>query len=168
MDYSVIRLGVEWAERYKSIRLQSLAERPQSFSMTYAEQMAWEDKDYIDHFTNKMCFGVVHGDELVAIATMNLFGYASMQHKAMISGVYVDPAHRARGLAKMLLSHILHVAKEAGYTHMQLSVESGNPIASALYTSLGFRQFGYEEASICLDGVTYDDIWMVKHVQEDL
>ncbi len=166
MSYSVIRLTVEWAEQYKSLRLASLKERPQNFVMTYAEQLLWVQEDYHRHLQDMFCYGVAEEGRLVAIATLRPFPYQAVQHKVLLSEVYIDPAHRGKGIARMLLSYVIENAKGKGYTHMMLSVESENKPAFALYESLGFVQYGYEEASICLDGVMYDDIWMNKRLQE--
>ena len=51
------------------------------------------------------------------------------------------PAHRGRGTATRLLSHVLHLAREAGYPTASLNVDTDNPTgALGIYERAGFEQ----------------------------
>lgn len=57
---------------------------------------------------------------------------------AGVSNVWVDPAHRRRGLAVVLMDRLLGWAGERGATTAFLQVRGDNPPALALYERLGF------------------------------
>jgi len=52
----------------------------------------------------------------------------------------VDPSVRRRGVARMLVSHALRSAQEAGVQRAVLEVRAANQPAHALYEQFGFRQ----------------------------
>lgn len=52
--------------------------------------------------------------------------------------LYVDPPHRRRGLATVLLQTAHHWAEEQGHPHVALQVFADNQPARALYASLGY------------------------------
>ena len=56
-----------------------------------------------------------------------------------ILAIATHPDHRARGVARRLLDHILASATTAGYTLATLEVRAGNKPAIALYEHAGFR-----------------------------
>jgi len=57
---------------------------------------------------------------------------------AGITDVWVDPAHRRRGLALVVLARLLDWAAERGVSTVYLQVRGDNPPALALYERLGF------------------------------
>jgi len=66
------------------------------------------------------------------------FGNPKIAH---IQSVYVDPAARRRGVAAALLAEAAALAREHGYTHVELDVLSANHGAIALYERLGFGEY---------------------------
>jgi ribosomal protein S18 acetylase RimI-like enzyme len=51
------------------------------------------------------------------------------------------PAHRGRGVATRLLSHVLHLGRQAGYPTASLNVDTDNPTgALGIYERAGFEQ----------------------------
>lgn len=57
---------------------------------------------------------------------------------AGITDVWVDPAHRRRGLALVVLARLMGWAAERGVSTVYLQVRGDNPSALALYERLGF------------------------------
>jgi RimJ/RimL family protein N-acetyltransferase len=47
-----------------------------------------------------------------------------------------------------------------------LGVEAGNAAARALYEGFGFEAFGYERDALIVDGVAYDEVHMVRFLDE--
>lgn len=65
---------------------------------------------------------------------------------AEIKRMYVGPAGRRRGLARMMLAHLERTAAESGARRMVLETGMGQPEAIALYESAGYEPveaFGY-------------------------
>ncbi len=58
---------------------------------------------------------------------------------AGLSCLAVAPWLRRRGLARLLVAHLLDAAFDAGAVRAYLQVESDNAPALALYRALGFR-----------------------------
>ncbi len=82
-------------------------------------------------------------------------------HKAVLWGVFVDPAHRRGGVARRLLDAAIGHARSARVLQIQLCVNTENPRAQALYRSVGFEVFGVEPRSLCVGGRFYDEAHMV-------
>jgi [ribosomal protein S18]-alanine N-acetyltransferase len=59
-----------------------------------------------------------------------------------ITNVAVHPAHRRRGLGRMLLAHVLQDAGRRSLSLVGLEVRPTNTEARALYESFGFRVVG--------------------------
>ena len=58
--------------------------------------------------------------------------------------VFTSPAHRSRGLAKMLCEHMLTIARDTGCRVAYLQVEVDNHAARRIYNRLGFSDaYGY-------------------------
>jgi RimJ/RimL family protein N-acetyltransferase len=51
---------------------------------------------------------------------------------------------------------------------VQLTVVSENEAAHRLYRAMGFVEYGYEKRALKQDGKYYDDILMVRFLEEGL
>lgn len=79
------------------------------------------------------------------------------RHKATISGVYVAPEARRRGVARRLLELAIERARAwPGLEQIQLAVVTENASAVNLYRALGFVTFGVEPRALKL-GERYVD-----------
>lgn len=56
-----------------------------------------------------------------------------------VKRMYVAPAARSRGIARMLLAQLEGVARELGYARVRLDVGGRQPHAPALYASAGYH-----------------------------
>jgi GNAT superfamily N-acetyltransferase len=56
----------------------------------------------------------------------------------MIRDLYVDPARRRSGVARLLLRHVAEAARTEGALRLSLRTETGNTAALRLYASEGF------------------------------
>lgn len=85
-------------------------------------------------------FGSIsEGRHQVARARANIAG-----DWAFLADLFVQPDHRRRGLARMMMAGMAAWAAERGASVMALQVREDNPPAQALYASLGFeRHHGY-------------------------
>ncbi len=63
-----------------------------------------------------------------------------------LQSVYVHPDHRQRGVLRMLVNHVLELARTADrqVIGLRLYVESGNYVAQEVYRRLGFQSTGYK------------------------
>jgi GNAT superfamily N-acetyltransferase len=67
-----------------------------------------------------------------------------------IQSVYVEPAHRRRGIYRALHAHVRGAAREAGAVGLRLYVDRENRVAKATYRSLGMEPSRYD---------MYEEIW---------
>jgi len=58
---------------------------------------------------------------------------------AHLASIAVDPAYRARGVARQLLNSILAALRKHGVNRVRLEVRESNLAAQNLYKSLGFQ-----------------------------
>ncbi len=81
----------------------------------------------------------------VAVEDGHVIGYVclmSLFEEAQILNVAVQPGHRGRGIARLLLEQAFRVAREKGAETMALEVRASNAAAISLYEKLGFIRVG--------------------------
>ena len=57
-----------------------------------------------------------------------------------IKRMYVEPAHRGRGVARALLERVIEEARRRNYDALRLGTLASMHAAQTLYTSAGFRE----------------------------
>jgi GNAT superfamily N-acetyltransferase len=80
------------------------------------------------------------GDEPVGVAAVSFV--SSIEHgghSAWLEELYVDPAHRGRGIGTTLLHAACDAAATAGAAAVDLEVEASHARAAGLYARAGFR-----------------------------
>ena len=156
-----ILTSLEDAEKYRSIRLESLQNSPESFASSYEEE-----KDFsIEKFKNKFqlndsfTYGAFENKELVGIITLYKEKLYKLSHRAHIGAMYVSPSKRSLGIGKVLMEEAIKKAKGIeGLEQVYLAVVSTNEPAKKLYSSLGFEVFGTEKKGLRLENNIYFDV----------
>lgn len=74
------------------------------------------------------------GIEVIAVGRIATSGSWSLATR-----LFVAPAHRGKGIAKILMNHLLAAASGDGATKIGLQVDVENGAGLALYQSMGFR-----------------------------
>ncbi|WP_308797099.1 ribosomal protein S18-alanine N-acetyltransferase [Agromyces silvae] len=59
-----------------------------------------------------------------------------------VQTIAVAPDHRGHGLGRVLMLSLIDEARRRGTARLFLEVRADNPVARALYTSLGFAEIG--------------------------
>ncbi len=93
--------------------------------------------DELDHSDTRTYNVALLDDVVVGFA-----GVLIQVGEAHITNVAVDPAHRRRGIARVLLLHTLRSAISQGATAATLEVRAGNMGAQRLYHEFGFSPAG--------------------------
>lgn len=78
------------------------------------------------------------------------------------TSVYVDEAHRGRGVGKALIHRQVNAADEQGLWTLQTSVFPENRASIALHHSAGFRTLGIRERIAQLDGEWRDTVMLER------
>ncbi|MDO4522078.1 MAG: ribosomal protein S18-alanine N-acetyltransferase [Eubacteriales bacterium] len=69
-------------------------------------------------------------------------GFLQSFEEADITNVAVDEAYRGRGIARSMLTELMHRGEQRGITAFTLEVRESNRAALHLYESLGFENCG--------------------------
>ncbi len=140
----------EWRE-LRALRLRALADAPDSFGATLAEEEAEPDAVWQRRAST--------GDRVVIVAERDgrLVGMASGgpaptdEPAAGLYAMWVEPAARGTRIAEAIVAAVVEWAREAGYPVLGLGVTTTNARAIALYDRLGFvdtgRHFPLREGS---------------------
>ncbi len=114
--------------------------------------------------------GRLHGHRFVAVEDGRVVGWAALSPtsaRACYTGVvehsvYVDRAHRGRGVGHRLMESLVAGADAAGLWTIQTSVFPENAASLALHERLGFRVVGRRERIARHDGVWRDTILLER------
>ncbi len=95
-------------------------------------QIAIQDQNNLDYpFT----LVAVENEEPVGTASLKAHDMDILQHLTpWLSGVYVPPAHRGKGIASSLIQEVVQRARNLGFEQLYLFTDSGVP----LYKKLGW------------------------------
>lgn len=162
---NIRKLSVADAESYWALRLQSLKQSPESFLMTYEEELQIENpvQIYSEKIksNNRYTYGAFVNDELIGVVTLQLETPLKIRHKANILAMFVSQKHRGLKIGRLLMQHLIENAKLLELEQLHLTVVSTNIAAKNLYTSLGFSRYGLEEKALKLSGQYWDEEHMV-------
>ena len=94
-------------------------------------------------------FSVVASVGDTPVGLINAFqGFSTFQCKPLINvhDVFVDPAHRRKGVTQAMMAKVEEVARARGCCKLTLEVLSNNPVAMASYAKYGFGQYELDPA----------------------
>ncbi|MEL6478414.1 MAG: GNAT family N-acetyltransferase [Pseudomonadota bacterium] len=127
--------------RYRAIRLRALADAPEAFASTLAEETAFAAETW----RARLCPGAV---TLLATAGARDVGMArgeawhGLPGRVGLFGMWVAPEARGKGIGKRLVLGIIAWARDEGFETLALDVADTNAPAIALYESCGFAPTG--------------------------
>jgi ribosomal protein S18 acetylase RimI-like enzyme len=135
----------EWGT-YRDLRLRALADSPQAFGRTLAEEQARPDAEWVSRLSS----GTSSGWDLPLVAEVDgePIGMAwgrierSQPETAHLYQMWVAPGQRRLGAGRMLLEAVIAWAKSKDARALKLGVALGNSPALRLYTRAGFEPAG--------------------------
>jgi RimJ/RimL family protein N-acetyltransferase len=164
-------LTPEDASSYKALRLSGLQECPEAFASSYEEEVKTplsELQARLAPRADAAVLGAFEGIELVGTVGLQREGMAKLSHKAFVWGVYVAPTARRQSVAEQLMGFALeYAASNLGVRSLNLGVNTENTAAVALYTKLGFQQYGLEREFLFVNGRYYDEYQMSRRLAVD-
>lgn len=168
MSLSVRRLGPDDADAYRQMRLDCLRVEPSAFGADLGEEEAQSAEDWraILGQSERVFFGLFAAGTLAGIANFLPETAKKAAHKGWVLGVYVDPAHRGRGGARVLIGEVIAHAR-GRVIQLHLGVGTSNLAALGLYEGLGFKRYGTEPRSLLVDGKYIDEHQMVLFLDKE-
>ncbi|MBQ7604043.1 MAG: GNAT family N-acetyltransferase [Clostridia bacterium] len=98
---------------------------------------------------------------IAALADISSHGAKSrVSHRAEL-GISVRKDFWSLGIGSALMERLIRFAKEAGYEQIELTVESGNLRAIALYLRFGFTVYGTRPHGMKYPDGSYDDDYLM-------
>ncbi|TAG47975.1 MAG: GNAT family N-acetyltransferase [Betaproteobacteria bacterium] len=139
--------------RYRDLMLEAYELAADAFTSTADERAAEPESYWIKRIADptglSVAFGAFDGDALVGTVALEFSAKPKTKHKALIIGMYVKPEHRAKGLARALITAaITHAKSMQSIQSITLTVTEGNSSAIHLYQSVGFETYGVEPMAI--------------------
>ncbi len=123
----------EWRE-LRALRLQALAEDPDAFARTLAEEQDLREERWKEA-ARGVIFVAVEGDEWVGMAAVHPTDPGAA---AEIWGMWVRPDRRHQGVGRSLLDAAVEWARAEGFPAVRLGVTRTNDAAYHLYRKAGF------------------------------
>ena len=161
------RLEPADAALYREIRLEALSDDPAAFGSTFERENAQPLSWFEAAIARAAIFGAFLDGKLAGIAGFSVQEGSKQAHKGVLWAMYVRGTARGTGLGKQLVAAVLDHAR--GRVEMvQLTVVSENEAACRLYEAMGFVAYGYEKRALKQDGRYYDELLMVKFLDEGL
>ena len=142
-DAVVVRLGPGEVERFRRIRLASLAEAPHAFGTTHAEAAARPEEVWRTQLAEVPVF--VAELEGADVGIVRVAPHAEDPRRAWLISMWVAPAARGRGVGELLVDAAIGHGRSEGKSELLLSVVSDNTHAIALYERMRFRATGERE-----------------------
>jgi ribosomal protein S18 acetylase RimI-like enzyme len=138
----------DWAI-YKTIRLASLADSPDSFSSTYEREILFPDSEWQSRLERneraQNALALVAEYDGVSVGLSWGLIHEPYPNMAHVYQMWVSPEARGRGIAKSFLDRITSWAEARGCESVALSVATVNDAAVSLYCSAGFVPSGEVE-----------------------
>jgi RimJ/RimL family protein N-acetyltransferase len=159
------RLEPSDAALFREIRLEALRLNPEAFGSAFEEENVQPLSWFEAALVRRAVFGAFLDGALAGTAGYRAQEDPKHAHKAVLWGMYVRADARNAGLGSKLVAAVLDHAR--GRVEMvQLTVVSENEGARRLYGALGFVEYGYEKRAHKQNGRYYDEILMVKFLDE--
>ena len=138
----------EWGT-YKDLRLRALADSPDAFGRTLAEEQSRGDAEW----SSRLLSGIESRSDLPLLAeigeeTIGLAWGRIESFNLDVANLYqmwVAPKYRGLGAGQMLLKAVIAWARAANVCYLALGVTCGNNPAMRLYLRAGFKPIGEPE-----------------------
>lgn len=154
----------EWSV-YRDVRLRALAESPDSFTETLAEEADRDEQFWRDRMTRSHRLLAERGQ--VPEGIVSLGPYEPEPAAAEVFGLYVVPEARGTGVSWRLVEAAAALATQQDYLQLYYWVGTDNGRAVGFAYNFGFRISDYRRPSRASDLEPGEEIAMVLSLQPD-
>jgi len=136
------RIRAHEGPRLRELRLRALAEAPQAFGSTLAEERArppehWEERARTASAGESAVLFVAEEDDRW-YGLVGGFVHRDYPHITRLVSMWVDPSKRGAGIGTALVDEVIGWSRDRGAACVQLWVTDCNKRARALYVRNGF------------------------------
>lgn len=149
--YCMILVRDQWPI-VREMRLAALRESPQAFLGVFEDELIFQPDDWIKTFESASWHGCFIADSPVGIAKSSIL--TEHPEERYIESFWVNPQHRNRRIARLIVHSIVDEARREGRLFIRLSVLHTNRAAIAVIRQLGFSRrvpSRTNEREICLE-----------------
>ena len=150
------------AVAYHALHVEGVTNYPTAFLRSLEEVRNTSAEETARILDSGKMMGAFLGETMIGLAGLLQNTFASAKHRALIGPFYVNQSYPGQGAAQALMDALAERAKEQGVKQLELYVWSENPRAIRFYTRNGFEKVGMIPRSVIIDGVPYDDLFMVR------
>lgn len=139
---TIERMTPEGWERVRAVRLRALADTPDAFGTTLAQDLARSPKSWRERLQAPEVATLLatHGGEDVGLVVGS--PWSGREGTAGLFAMWVAPEARGSGVADALVRTLIEWARAQGYQRVALEVADENAVAIALYARHGFEPTG--------------------------
>jgi ribosomal protein S18 acetylase RimI-like enzyme len=160
---AILRLSQADAEDYQRLRLAGLLESPLAFRSSHADEAGRSAAEVAERLTpatdgSSCVFGARLDGRLGGILAFTRPRREKLAHGGELTGIYVAPEFRRRGVGAALLdAAVAHARALPGLRYVRLTVNASNQPARVLYESRGFECVGVEPEAVFVAGRYHDE-----------
>jgi ribosomal protein S18 acetylase RimI-like enzyme len=119
----------------RKIRLRALAESPHAFTSYYLRERWWTRRRWCRRLDSAEWIVALDRGEVIGIAAVVDCSPEEPHH---VESIWVEPAHRGRGVLRSLVHYASRLTRECGHSELWLWVLEDNIHARRAYKRLGF------------------------------
>jgi ribosomal protein S18 acetylase RimI-like enzyme len=134
--FGILRLTADDAARLRALRVRSLRDAPEAFSVSLAETEARPIESWQQQLAELATFVATTEDRDVGIVRGGK--HELFEDAASLVSMWVAPSARRQGLGLALIDAVVQWARAEGYRRLFLGVSRTNEPAFALYQRAGF------------------------------
>jgi ribosomal protein S18 acetylase RimI-like enzyme len=136
------RLRPGEGRRLRAIRLRALAQDPDAFYRTHAEEVALPERSWEEWIGRERTVLLVAVQDGRDVALGALVPDRQVPDELAVVAFWVDPGARGRGVGRLLLDALVAHARADGAPAVTLGVADSNAAAVDLYAAAGFEHTG--------------------------
>lgn len=169
-DITIRLLEAQDWELFRAIRLEALAESPQFFGSSYAQEnqfteQQWQERVYQHNRTAH--FGLFRGENIIGLTGIVLDRDDPAGRTALLIASYIQPAYRRRGLSDLLYQARIDWAKKhPSIDKIVVSHRSDNVASQHANQRHGFV-YTHTTARGWHDGKTADEIYYQRIIAKE-
>jgi RimJ/RimL family protein N-acetyltransferase len=170
MDTPIVRrLAVDDIPAMQALRREALTSEPLAFGATVEDDLALDTahaRRSLADPTTAAIFAAFAAHAPVAMVGLVRMPREKIKHRALVWGMFVQPAYRGHGVGAGVLGAALdHAHGWVGVRQVHLSVTSASPGARRLYERAGFVVWGREPRALGWDGTFVDEYHLVLELE---